>query len=137
MPPKKRDRYADLKRDLKEIAEGPPPPKPKRKPPPPWIQRRRFRRVNPMPANCPRPKCGKPISWCFNEPNRARVPLDPEPNPEGRWVKVRLEFSEPDGTGKKYKIVRRLGRDEQPPAGHGTYTSHFDTCADPKPKGTK
>lgn len=71
--------------------------------------------------------------WCVNERTGASIPLDPVPNPEGRWVKVRLEMTEatPTTAAKKRRIVRRLDRDEAPPPGHGTYTSHYETCPDP------
>lgn len=132
--PKNRDRYADLKRDLDEATGLRPPPKPKAKPKPtpPWVQRRRFRKVNPMPTNCRQEGCGAELNWCINEDTRKRIPLDVAPNPEGRWVKVRVEYSEPNQQGSKYKIVRRLAKDEDPPPGHGTYTSHFETCTNPQ-----
>lgn len=86
-----------------------------------------------MSALCRSERCKAEILWCENEATGKRIPLDPAPNPEGRWVKVRVEFrpSDEGKPDKKFKIVRRLRRDEDPPEGHGTYTSHYETCPDP------
>lgn len=48
------------------------------------------------------------------------MPLDIAPNPEGFWVKVRV-----DDNGDK--IVHRLNREETDDP-RPRYTSHFETC---------
>lgn len=64
--------------------------------------------------------CGAEIQWCKTDLNGRAISIDVEPDPEGRWVKVRVE---PSGD----RIVHCLRHDElgDPRPRH---TCHFDTC---------
>ena len=68
--------------------------------------------------------CGADIIWVITQ-NGAKMPLDPEPSPEGRFVKVRVVR----GMGGKTEFhVRSLKNSELEGNTKHLYASHFQTC---------
>jgi len=69
--------------------------------------------------------CGAEMIWCVTEKNGSRIPIDVEPVPDGKLIKVRVD---PNGD----RIVRHLTRDEaareQKIDGPLRYNAHFATC---------
>lgn len=69
-----------------------------------------------------KPGCGAEIIWCITDKNHKPIPINPEPHPDGVWIKVRL-----DDNGDK--IVHRLLMDEMAAQnGLRRYKSHWETC---------
>lgn len=66
--------------------------------------------------------CGAEILWCVTDKNHKAIPLDPEPQRDGVWIKVRLEGDD--------KIVHRLttAELEAPRDNKARYRSHWETC---------
>lgn len=70
-------------------------------------------------ANCRHKECNAPIFFATTWKNR-QMPLDAEPNPEGKWVAERGD----DGVWYVYPY-----NDEDFDESSSTrYTSHFETC---------
>lgn len=67
--------------------------------------------------------CRAPVRWVVTEANGKRMPLDPEPVPDGNvWV-VRIEDGMP-------VVAVALSAEGVPPAEAFRYQSHFVSCAD-------
>lgn len=65
--------------------------------------------------------CGAPVRWAVTTANRKRMPLDPEPVPDGNvWVD-HMEMGTP-----VVNVV--LSHDEVPRSVPLTYQSHFVSC---------
>lgn len=70
--------------------------------------------------------CGKPILWAVTD-NAKRMPLDPEPDPDGN-VAVWQD------TGRRCRV---LLKGEQPTAYERLYMPHWATCTNPPQKRRK
>lgn len=65
--------------------------------------------------------CGGPMRWAQNETTGRRVPIDPDPVPDGNLVLVALR---PGAT----PLVRYLRKHEPVAPTSPRYVSHFATC---------
>lgn len=75
---------------------------------------------------CASPQCAQPIVFAVVASQRgkpSRMPLDPDPNPEGNVACFR------DGGGRL--VGRVLAKDQQPVAYEKRYMPHFATCKAP------
>lgn len=71
----------------------------------------------PITSNCR--SCGAPIRWVIMEASRARMPLDPDPAPDGTI----------DLTGdNRATVLCAYAADMARAAGRQLYRSHFSTC---------
>lgn len=76
-----------------------------------------------MKANTRCHSCGAPIRWCYTEATGKRMPVDPQPVPDGNvWV-LRHEGGTP-------VVAVALHADGVPAAEAHRYVSHFVTCPD-------
>lgn len=67
--------------------------------------------------------CGQPVRWCITDVNRKRMPIDPDPVPDGNvWV---IEYEQ----GNPVIGVALTGA-TVPAAVPLRYVSHFVTCKD-------
>lgn len=66
---------------------------------------------------CKAPGCGQMIRWLFTEA-RKRIPLDPDPHPDGTVVLVKVG----------HETLARVLTGAQLPAQETAYRAHFATC---------
>lgn len=72
--------------------------------------------------------CGKPLLWAVTD-NAKRMPLDPEPGPEGN-VAVWLDAM----SNCRCRVLRK---DEEPAAYETRYMPHWATCTRPPARRRK
>lgn len=72
-----------------------------------------------MPGSACR-SCGQEILWAVTAAKGRRIPLDPEPVPDGNVILVQVT------TGVTEAVVLRA--EDRPAAGKARYVSHFSTC---------
>lgn len=65
--------------------------------------------------------CGAAIEWMTTWPGNRSVPLDPEPAPDGKWVKIEVQ-----GARKKLMRARCLKLNEETELDR--YNTHYKTC---------